>query len=835
MSSRYGAAICHKLAEKTQILEIVDFGDGQIFPDRTTYTCTITFAKKPRTKLFSVTSFPSGLDWREDVLHTEKAQITEIPTERLLSHPWNLTNEIRNEIISKMHHQDFPTVQDVFSNICQGVRTGANPLFLLDRSDTSQIEESLLLPYINGQNIRKCKILPSNNYLLYPYRRNGSGDIEPIPEHTLAKDFPNAWSYFLHNRRAFSERDLDFGSPWYGYSRTQNLEIQHLPKVLVKEMMPSAEFAADVHGEFAISSGYALVASPNMTKEEIKLWTAVLSTPTMEFQLRLVGTQLHSGWFRLMGHHLKRVKLPIFEGPNADFAYSLAATLHQNVDDNKAWDELDMLVAKAFTLTPEMREEIVAFLHQAHTASKPTSQNYILATVNTELSRAIPEPTTAYPELNEEQTQRYLPVELPQFNRFHRQREDLSRLVTFVSNKTDPINRWYSYTQGYSELLVKKLLEELNVKKTDIVYDPFVGCGTTLLTCRALGIASFGLEISPLMSWVTSLKVTSWNVQDLQTIVAKVAIAQPETASAEHLLFFDYLQRAYSPFILEQLVGWRNWISTLECETTIRQFLLLALVSILEDVSNIRKHGSHYRFLNKEESIGLDKLNISTTPSDTEIKPIFIRQIKNMIEDVEKKFFLHPLAPCDVITGDARRRINPDRVADIVITSPPYLNRNNYLAQQKAELSIMDMLPSYKAYKQLVQSTFRSHVESDFSVQPQTTIPEVAKILEVFELTPNNNPKIPHMIAGYFEDIKNTLDVLFHLVKPGGMLAFVVGNSRWGGVVIPVDHLLSLLAERRGFVIERILVTRLKGNSPQQMRRYGRIPVRESIVIFRRP
>ena len=56
-----------------------------------------------------------------------------------------------------------------------------------------------------------------------------------------------------------------------------------------------------------------------------------------------------------------------------------------------------------------------------------------------------------------------------------------------------------------------------------------------------------------------------------------------------------------------------------------------------------------------------------------------------------------------------------------------------------------------------------------------------------------------------------------------------------GGVVVPVDHLLLMLAEKHEFQPVKVLVTREKGNSPQQMRRYGRIPTRESIVIFRKP
>jgi hypothetical protein len=100
------------------------------------------------------------------------------------------------------------------------------------------------------------------------------------------------------------------------------------------------------------------------------------------------------------------------------------------------------------------------------------------------------------------------------------------------------------------------------------------------------------------------------------------------------------------------------------------------------------------------------------------------------------------------------------------------------------------------------------------------------------ELSENNNPKIPHMIAGYFEDLDATIKELYRIMKKGAKAFFVVGNTRWGGIVVPVDHLLSKIAERNGFVIEKILVTRLKGNSPQQMAKYGKIPVRESVVVM---
>ena len=44
--------------------------------------------------------------------------------------------------------------------------------------------------------------------------------------------------------------------------------------------------------------------------------------------------------------------------------------------------------------------------------------------------------------------------------------------------------------------------------------------------------------------------------------------------------------------------------------------------------------------------------------------------------------------------------------------------------------------------------------------------------------------------------------------------------------------MLSEMAEEASFRVEEIIVARYKGNSSQQMGKYGRVPVRESIVIW---
>ena len=72
-----------------------------------------------------------------------------------------------------------------------------------------------------------------------------------------------------------------------------------------------------------------------------------------------------------------------------------------------------------------------------------------------------------------------------------------------------------------------------------------------------------------------------------------------------------------------------------------------------------------------------------------------------------------------------------------------------------------------------------------------------------------------------------------HLVK-GARLAFVVGNVRHAGVMVEVDEYLPQIAEDLGYRHEDSWVIRFRGNSAQQMEKFGRMPARETVVLLRR-
>ena len=196
-----------------------------------------------------------------------------------------------------------------------------------------------------------------------------------------------------------------------------------------------------------------------------------------------------------------------------------------------------------------------------------------------------------------------------------------------------------------------------------------------------------------------------------------------------------------------------------------------------------------------------------------------------------------------------------DKIIKGVITSPPYCNRYDYTRTYALELVYLGI--DDKQIKQMRQSLLSCTVESKSKIQElsdyyaslglsdrfnyvYTTIKEnkaFAEIMNALQLRKEhgglNNNGVIRMVEGYFTELAFTYAELYRLCQDGGMVAFVNDNVRYGGEVIPVDFLSCSFAEQFGFKVKTIYTLKQqKGNSSQQMAKFGRVALRKSITIW---
>ena len=92
--------------------------------------------------------------------------------------------------------------------------------------------------------------------------------------------------------------------------------------------------------------------------------------------------------------------------------------------------------------------------------------------------------------------------------------------------------------------------------------------------------------------------------------------------------------------------------------------------------------------------------------------------------------------------------------------------------------------------------------------------------------------RIPLMLAGYFLDMYLCLKEVRRVCKSNARVASVVGNAQYFRQPILVDELTSEVEEQAGLTCNKLLSVRVRGNSAQQMGKYGRKPSRVTVVVF---
>jgi SAM-dependent methyltransferase len=397
------------------------------------------------------------------------------------------------------------------------------------------------------------------------------------------------------------------------------------------------------------------------------------------------------------------------------------------------------------------------------------------------------------------------------------------RLVTYVPNKKLPLYNWFKYKEGFSRELVVQLIREFGLQAGETVLDPFAGSGTTLLTAKEFGIHGIGIDMLPTAVFVANAKLKEWPDIDALLQSALKLTSTPFREPKSSLPDVRIINLAFDKETQKQLKFFKEEIETYD--QSVRDFLMLGLLSILEDVSSTSKDGQFLRLVEKDIPPVRDALRTALT---------------RMIHDLSeiRTFGLWPKtnAKTTMFRGDARELCLPLKhlgAISAVITSPPYLNRYDYSRTYALELCLL----SVKSHQDMVSvrhSLLRSHVESKEHEGKAIHLPALDEVLREVRAKPLNNERLPVMIQGYFEDMNLVIANISRYLKPQGRAALVVANAQFNGENVPTDLMLCELAQRHGLSTEAVLVTRYKGNSSQQMAIYGRRPVRETILLWRK-
>ena len=423
------------------------------------------------------------------------------------------------------------------------------------------------------------------------------------------------------------------------------------------------------------------------------------------------------------------------------------------------------------------------------------------------------------------------------------------RTVSYQGNRSAPGFRWMKYKEGFSQALVERVLDEFQPEN---VLDPFAGIGTAPLIAAGRGMKATGIEIMPVGVSVGDGIATAANGLSKEKFEASVdalvaSLESSDDAPAD--LYFQHVritEAAFPPETEDAIAKARSFISKIE-DDAIRKLLDVACMTVLEDVSYTRKDGQYLRW---------DYRSGRSLRARVHKGPILAfdhalsQRLFEMMQDVDAlKGELGGGYP-NLLTGSSLEllRTLPDAEFDMALTSPPYANRYDYTRTYALELAWLGY--DQDGFADLRQRMLSATVENKpklewlrnvYQESPglleralgmyenQGAVHETLDILrdKVAEL---GNRHVIRLLEGYCLEMAVIVAELGRVVRPGGTVIMVNDNVQYHGEEAPIDLILSDYAEQSGFRCENIwTLPRGKGNSSQQMKRFGRREIRKCV------
>jgi hypothetical protein len=331
--SEYGTGIRRQLSEGRCVSEIVNFGDFQVFPHGTTYTCLLFLAKRPQESV-------AYLEAKDGVIGTlpgaEPQKPEFIPEDRLTSAPWPLSvrptgsPKIEQSALEKMEGCG-ATLRSIARHIFVGVQTSADAIYILKKLGSSEthvqvhsratgmdysLEAEIIKPIISGADVQAYGTPQPENVLIFPYevdRQKQRASL--IPPATMENRFGETWAYLNENRAALEGREGGrfIGDEWYALGRSQNLGRQHLQKICVPRLVDRLCAIWDERGEFVLDN----VDVGGITLREEKCSplyvVALLNSAAAHFYLRARSTTFRGGFLSANRQFLRKIPVPLPE------------------------------------------------------------------------------------------------------------------------------------------------------------------------------------------------------------------------------------------------------------------------------------------------------------------------------------------------------------------------------------------------------------------------------------------------------------------------------------------------------------------------------------------
>jgi len=376
---------------------------------------------------------------------------------------------------------------------------------------------------------------------------------------------------------------------------------------------------------------------------------------------------------------------------------------------------------------------------------------------------------------------------------------------SFVGYKPSDTGKWthsyHRYPAKFIPQLVEKLLDEYISYKEPHINDPFMGCGTTIVTAISRGFKASGTDINRIAYFITKVKSTPIEPEYLNKKIEQFLSKLTSLNEHQITLFNEKIELLIPQKHLNRINYWfteeiKNELGKIlriiysEEDEVIRNFFLVAFSHILKNCS-IWLQGSTKptRDLKKKPVKPYDALRKHLLKMQRG-NDAFYKVVPAMVRENLDEYL-------NIKVEDARKQPVTDESVDLIVSSSPYVTSYEYADLHQLStiwLDFADDLTEYK--KQFIGTSYKNYENKRLrSLIARDIVNKMSK----------KSKKMAKEIEAFFIDMEEVFDESYRILKNGGRCCFVIGDTKLKGIDILNAEVFAESMQYSGFKLDRII------------------------------
>jgi DNA modification methylase len=333
-------------------------------------------------------------------------------------------------------------------------------------------------------------------------------------------------------------------------------------------------------------------------------------------------------------------------------------------------------------------------------------------------------------------------------------------------------------------------------KEGDWIVDPFAGSGTVGVEAYLCKRNAVLLDLNLLLNHIMPLKIYGGNERLHKEHLCKLLDGMRESENHRFVPSWSNVEYWYAPEILELLTQYWGFIYSIE-QDVYSAIIKTALLKVSKRFS-YTEHRTPKLARSKRKLAAIEQL-LSENWKDQLIEIVYDRSLKTLgnINDFVMQT-QHHQNQVEFQGGVDSSYIAVPRECDALITSPPYLQAQEYIRSTKMELYWLGHTDEEIKELSRLEIPYR---KADRVIQTET----LDKVRD--KLT---RPDLHKRLDSYFCHTINALENSMNQLKPNAAACIFVGNPRIDGIEVELWRILVEYFTERGFRFEKVYEDRIK-------------------------